>query len=204
MTIHWLPLLAGLLFGLIPPRLLMNCECRYLPFDELWTKVLRRPKEEVRRRRWWKLPLVWIDPCRGFVAAWLVRSAFTLTPEATSFDRLLSALLACALLVIVVWRQTAERVHERESLSPTGFMAGLIVQMLPPTVAGAALVMGAATAVAMQSFSAGYILAAITAAGVGFVFMGKSLTLASATLLIGLPLLINFFRGSRLVMPVRY
>ena len=204
MTTHWLPLIAGLLFGLIPPRLLINCDCRYLPFEELWTKVLRRPKEEGRRRRWWKMPLVWIDPCRGFACAWLVRSAFKVEPGATSFERLLPVIFSCALLMLVVWRQTQERLHERESLSPTAFMAGVILQMLPPTVAAATLVMGAATAVAMQSFSAGYLVAALTAAGVGFAFMGKSFTLASATLLIGLPVVINFFRGGRLVMPVRY
>ncbi|MBC8010368.1 MAG: hypothetical protein H7067_09755 [Burkholderiales bacterium] len=204
MTTHWLILFAGILLGLVPPRLLINCDCRYLAFEDLWTKVLRRPAEEGRRRRWWKMPLVWIDPCRGFVVAWLLRSAFTPLREGTAFERLLPVILSCVLLVIVVWLQTCGRRDERESLSPTGFMAGVILQMLPPTVAVATLVMGAASAVAMQSFTAGYLAAALTAAGVGFAFMGKSFTLASATLLIGLPVVINFLRGTRLVMPVRY
>lgn len=204
MTTHWLLLLAGILLGLVPPRLLINCDCRYLAFEELWTKVLRRPAEEGRRRRWWKMPLVWIDPFRGFVVAWLLRSAFTPLREGTAFERLLPTLLSCVLLVFVVWVQTRGRLHERESLSPTGFMAGVILQMLPLTVAMATLVMGAATAVAMQGFTAGYLVAAFTAVGVGFAFMGKSTTLASTVILIGLPVVINFLRGTRLVMPVRY
>ena len=65
MTIHWIYLILGLGFGLIPPLKLLNTECRFLPFDELWHRVVRPPQDGRKRRRWWKLPLVWIDPVRG-------------------------------------------------------------------------------------------------------------------------------------------
>ncbi len=203
MIIHWLPLLGGLFFGFLPGIRLLNTECRYLAFEDFWVRLRGSELGGSKRRKWWKLPLVWIDPVRGFVAANLLMQAFEASAEAHAFERLLPTILGGALLMLAVFVQTCGRRDERETISPAGFLAGCLLALLPPMVAGAALIMGGATAVAMRSYIAGYILAALTTAGVGFMLMGKSPTLAIAAALTALPVLLNWLRGTRMVTPMR-
>lgn len=203
MTTHWISLCLGLLMGLIPPRLLINSECRYLIFEELWFRAFRRTREDGRRRRWWKLPLVWIDPVRGYVVAWMLSQTFEASPEGTSLEHLLTVALAGGLMLIAVWVQTNGRGAERETLSPSGFIAGMVLCLLPLQVSIAALVMGVAGAMALRGYVVGYLIATTTMAGVGFLFMGKSVVLFSATLLMAAPAIINWLRGSKMVIPVR-
>ena len=204
MIIHWLPLTVGLVLGLIPSGLLINTECRYLIFEDLWSRVLwPENRGSERRRRWWKMPLVWIDPVRGYVVASFLMQAFEPAPEAAAIERLLPTLAWGGLLVIIVWVQSSRRLRERETVSPTSFIAGATLALLPLEVALATLIMGAASAVAMQAFVAGYIVATATMLGVGFAFMGKSQTLAVALSVMAMPVLINWLRGTRMVMPVR-
>lgn len=204
MIIHWLPLVVGLVLGLIPSRLLINSECRYLIFEDLWGRVLwPENRGSDRRRRWWKMPLVWIDPVRGYVVADFLTQAFEAAPEASGIEQMLPTLARGGLLVLVVWVQSSLRLRERETISPTSFIAGITCALLPIEVALAVLVMGAASAIAMQTFVAGYIVATMTMLGVGFAMMGKSQTLAVALATMGLPVIINWLRGTRMVMPVR-
>ena len=204
MIIHWLSILVGLSMGLLPPKLFISSGCRYLTVEDLWTKVINPEQQNQRRRRWWKLPLIWIDPFRGYVVARYLVDAFTPSPDGTTFERaLLPPMLWMTLIGLCLWVQTKGRGGERETLSPAIFMAGAMFAMLPPTVAAAGIVMGAASALAMQSYAAGYFVATLTTAAVGYVFMRKSPTLVAATVLVGLPMFFNWFRGNRMVMPVR-
>lgn len=203
MVIHWIPLLSGLFFGLIPPRLLINSECRYLRFDRLWKRVVSKESASERRRRWWKLPLVWIDPVRGFMTATLLSAAFDLVPNATGLARVGPLLATAPLLVLVLWTQTRGRVHSGETISPSAFLAGMMLALLPPVVASSAIVIGVATAVAMNSFAAGYLVATVTTLAIGYPFLGRSPWLGVYTLLVATPLIINWLRRTCLVMPVR-
>ena len=203
MTIHWIQLIVGLAFGLVPMCKLLNTECRYLIFEDLWAKVIKRDQPGQRRRRWWKLPMVWIDPFRGYVAADYLLGAITPAPDAPGFLRIVIMGICGGLVLTTVWAQTLGRVEERETISPAGFLAGVLIASLPPAVAAAAIVMGASTAVAMRSYNAGYIVATLTTFGIGFLFMGKSATLVILTVVTALPMLLNWLRGSRLVTPVR-
>lgn len=203
MVINWFNLAIALLFGLIPPLRLLNSECRYLPFEELWTRVLRRPEDGQRRRRWWKLPLVWIDPFRGFVVGSFLSTAFRAVPKATFLQAQIPvlALLACLMLVLAV--QTKGRPFERESLSPAGFMAGLMLALLPFTVAAGAIIVGAATAVALQRYSYGYWAATLITAGIGFAFLKTNTKLGVYVLMVSAPAWMSWLRGTTLVTPVR-
>lgn len=203
MVINWVYLMVGLLFGLIPPMRLLNCECRYLIFEELWTRVLRRPEDSQRRRRWWKLPLVWIDPVRGYVVGTFLAQAFKAAPKSTFVQAQIPvlALLGCVMWVLAV--QTAGRERERESLSPAGFMAGMMLAMLPPTVAVGAIIIGGATAVALQSYTYGYLAAGLATAGIGMVFLMGNTKLGVYVLMTSAPAWMNWLRGTNLVTPVR-
>jgi len=203
MIIHWLSLLVGLSMGLLPPRMFISSGCRYLTFEDLWTKVIGREPQNQRRRRWWKLPMIWIDPFRGYVTARYLVDAFEAAPDSTAFQRLLPTIAWTSLIVLSLWAQTRGRESERETLSPAAFLAGVMLALFPPTVALAGIVMGAATAMAFQGYSSGYLVATVTTAGVGFVFMGKSPALVAGMAIVGFPVFINWLRGTRLVMPVR-
>lgn len=203
MIVHWLPFLSGLFFGLIPPRLLINSECRYLRFDGVWSKVAARNKSNQRRRRWWKMPLVWIDPVRGYVAATLLSEAFDPVRKASMGQKLAPMVATFLVLFLIVWVQTSGRKNEQETVSPVAFLAGMMFGLLPPVVALAAIIIGAATAVALNSFAAGYLVATLTTAGIGYLFLGRSLWLPIYTVLVAAPLLISWLRRTSLVMPVR-
>lgn len=203
MVTHWIPLLSGLFFGLIPPRSLINSECRFLQFDRLWRRVVIKEAGGERRRRWWKLPLVWIDPVRGYVSAWLLSTAFEPAFESTSLERGLILLATATLLFLVLWVQTRGRIRAGETISPSSFLGGMMLALLPPVVACAAIAIGVATAVAMKSFAAGYLVASATTLAIGYLFLDRSPCLAVYTLLVVSPLIINWLRRTVLVMPVR-
>jgi len=203
MIIHWFQLLGALLFGLIPPRQLINSECRYLKFDEFWAVVVKPRKSNQRRRRWWKLPIVWIDPVRGYVIAFLLADAFAFDHRATSFESLGRLAVTFMILLLIAWIQTCGRNKQKETLAPTGFLAGLMLGLLPPVIALSGIVLGVVMAIATTSFPAGYLVAALTTAGIGYAFMGTSIHLAASTLVMASPLLISWMRRAPLVIPVR-
>jgi hypothetical protein len=203
MIIHWVSLLVGLSMGLLPPRLFISNGCRYLTFEDLWTKMISSEQQTQRRRRWWKLPLIWIDPFRGYVVARYLIDSFEAAPDSTTFQRLVPTIFWTILVGLCLWVQTKGREAERETLSPAAFLAGALFAILPPTVSVAGMVMGVATTLAMQGYAAGYLVATLTTAAVGYVFMRTSPTLAAATGIMALPLFFNWFRGTRMVMPMR-
>jgi hypothetical protein len=152
--IAWLSLMGGLFFGIIPPRLLIASKCKYLDCRSLISRLGFFGLKERRRARWWKMPLVWIDPVRGYVTAWLLNQAILATPDATGFEQRMALLLTYALMLTVLWMQTECRSGEdktTQTVSPTAFLAGMIVGILPPMAAIAALLLGAATAMSMAT-----------------------------------------------------
>ncbi len=205
MVVNWVPFLLGLGLGIVPVRLLLNSECRYLPFDEFWRRVVRRSHHGQKRRRWWKLPLVWIDPVRGYVVASMLEQAFQ-PPRGTAAGFLpvfLPAVALLAALLAVLFVQTQGRTRERESLSPSGFMAGLMVALMPFDVWLGAIVVGAATAVALHRYSIGYWAAAVFTAFLGYLFVGPGPSLGVYVLVVSAPAWMSWLRGTTLVMPVR-
>ncbi len=203
MVVHWIPLLCGLLFGLIPPKLLITSECRYMRFEGLWNRLTNPTKTKQRRRRWWKLPLVWIDPIRGYFVADQLCDSFHASTTATGAQLALPLVATFITLWVVLWIQTCGRQLQDETLSPTGFLGGMMVAMLPLVVALSAIALGASTAVVMKRFAAGYFIAVMATAGIGFLFLKTSPWLAVYSLLVAAPLIIAWIRRSSLVMPVR-
>jgi hypothetical protein len=203
MIIHWIPLLCGLFFGLIPPLWLINKECRYREFDVIWNRISKPAEPGQVRRRWWKMPIVWIDPVRGYMTGLCLSDAFQTVPKAIGIQKLLPLIATGLLLSLVMWVQSSGRSAERETLSPVSFLAGLMLALMPLVVALSAITIGAATAIAMSGFSAGYLMASVATACIGYIFLGRSLWLPVFTVIVASPMLINWFRRAKLVMPLR-
>ncbi len=201
--IHWIPLIIGLCFGLIPPRALIKGEVRYLMFEDLWEKALRPPPDDPRRRRWWKMPLVWIDPVRGFATAYYLVQAFPKPPRGSglSIFPVLTALAVSSLICLAV--QMSGRKNMGETISPTGFLSGMLLLILPYNVSIPVLIVAACTVIAVRSYAAGYVAAALVCLIFGFLYMGVSLSLITPMGLIILPLFSTWKSGSRMVVPVR-
>lgn len=165
--------------------------------------MIKRPESSQRRRRWWKLPLVWIEPFRGYVAASMLADAFDPVRSATAAERILPLIVTFMLLWITVWLQTGGRIEEGETVSPSAFLGGMMLGLMPPVVAISAIILGVSTAVAMNSFTPAYIVASLTTAGIGYLFLGRTPWLAVYTVVVASPLLINWLRRTTLVMPIR-
>lgn len=203
MVINWIPLIIALLLGLIPPRYLIKGEVRYLIFEDLWSKAIRPAHGDHRRRRWWKLPLVWVDPIRGLVAAYYILEAFPKPVKGSGHSPYPYLSAIAVTLLACLWMQTVGRRRSGETISPTGFLAGMIAIVLPYEVAIPVLVVGLATIAAVRDYAYGYYAAALMAAGFGYFFMGANIKLITPLALILLPVTVNWLRGTRLVVPVR-
>ncbi len=205
MIVNWAYLAVGLLFGLIPPLRLLNTECRYLMFEDLWNRMFRSNQEgEKKRRRWWKLPLVWIDPFRGYVVGDMLEQSFRAVRRANFAQAQFPVIAMLATVLLVLMVQTRGRPYERECISPAGFMVGLMIAMMSPTMALGAIIVGAATMIALQSYLHGYLAAGVITAVLGAAFMGPANTKVVAfTLIVSAPAWISWLRGNALVTPVR-
>lgn len=203
MTITWLALVGGLLLGLVPPRWLINTEVRYLRFDSIWHRIAGPQRAGQRRRRWWKFALLWIDPLRGYVVADLLCESFRASPGSSGLHAHLATVATLACLFAVVIAQTGGRTAFGETLAPCGFLAGAMLAVVPWIVALAAIALGAANTVAIKRFTAGFVTSACATAGIGYLFLGRSIWLVACTLLVSVPLLISWFRRRSLVMPFR-
>lgn len=204
MQVNWFYLFVGLLFGLIPPLKLIACDCRFMTFETLWTDVLWRQYGASRKRRWWKLPLVWIDPVRGYVVGWFLSEAFKAAPKSTFLQAQLPLLAFFVAMCAVMIVQTRARPDSRESLSPAGFMAGLMLGMMPFMVAFGALVVGGATAVALQGYVGGYLIAMVMTGILGGALIGTSPKVVVYAAIVGSPVWISWLRRTILVTPVRF
>lgn len=203
MTIDWLLLVCGLALGLVPPQLLIKSEVRYLHFDTVWTRIAGKDPTTRRRRRWWKLPLVWIDPVRGYVVAQFISDAFRALPHANHFLRLAPLLCVCLCLAIVLLVQTGGRAAQEETVAPCGFLAGMLVPLLPLIVVVCAIALGAAMMIATKRFAAGFITAALVTGVLGYVFLRAVPRVACCAFLVSVPFLVSWFRARPLVMPMR-
>lgn len=205
MIVSWHILIIGLALGLVPPRLLVQRDCRYLSFEDFWNKVLRRDASSKSRKiRWWRLPLLWIDPIRGYVVAWFLLDA--LRPVRKAEPALIYGEIGLTglMLLAVLTVQAGHRSKEQETFAPVLFLGGMLAAMLPWTVWVPAFVIGVATAIAMNGFTAGFASAAVAVVIAGYIYLSSLFTLATALLLLVAPILINWLRSSQLVVPVRY
>lgn len=82
-------------------------------------------------------------------------------------------------------------------------MAGLMIAIMPLTVALGAIVVGGATAVALQRYAYGYLVAALMTALIGFAFMRANPKLGVYVVTVAAPAWMNWLRGTTMVTPVR-
>ncbi len=209
-----LALLSGLALGAIPPRVLYAEGHRHLTLLDARTSGMRRSSDSVgsvggsgrRRRRWWKLPLVWADPLRGYACAIALGYGFAgIDPGGSAGAMALRGAQAIVLLGILAWQM--ERGHQGADrlLAPVGFLLGVCVGYAPwfsPLGTGVGLL--ALTAMfALHHFVWGYVIAGAAAVVLGFFLMGLSVSLPIFAAVASSPALYAFLRRKELVFPLR-
>lgn len=210
MDTPWLPLLFGLVLGVFPPRWLLGGECRHRTLVDAVTggnvRVTGDSGEGRRRRVWWKIPLFWVDPFRGYFCAFFLARGLARFPQETT-EQTLTALSATCLvtLVVLVVQMELGRQRRGDILAPVAFLLGYTIGFFPGyeiTSAAVALI-GLATMIAGRNFTAGYLIAGACALGFGYPAFGLGFPLAVFAVTAAAPVPYAFFRRARLVIPVR-
>ncbi len=201
MIIHWGYLLAGVFVALFPGKYLRGSEYRHFEYDQLSRRLADKNK---RRRRWWKMPAVWIEPLRGFAAAFLLSQALSLEPETVDKTaKFLVMVLPLLILTVGVTIQCTSDQDRIKMVTPIGYLSGLIIGLLPLTIALPAVVLGASSAIAFRRWAAGHLLGGVAAAVIGYFFLGPHINVAWAAGICVWPVVLAWFYRRKLVIVVR-
>lgn len=201
MIIHWGYLLAGLLVTFFPGKFLRGSDYRHFEFDQLSRRLADKNK---RRRRWWKMPAVWIEPVRGYAAAFLIGMSFSLGPEEVEKSvRVMATILPLLILGIGMTVQCSSDRDHSKLVSPIGFLTGLLLGWLPLAVGLLVVILGASSAIAFRRWAAGHLLGAIATGIIGYLLMGPRIDVAWAAGIYAWPVILAWFLRRKLVIVVR-
>lgn len=198
MTIHWSLFAPAVLLLLYPADRLLSSAVQLRSCDDF-----QNLDRGARHRPWWWLPLLWIDPFRGFLGAWLLRRALALeTNDWSQIARSPYGLLL-AIVGLAVLCQTFTRREEHVLLAPVGFVAGVVTALLPWPVAAIGLAMGATGLFGFREFHAFFAVALAAVGVIGFALDAPACWLIPAVGLLGLPVAAGLLTGSTLEFPTR-
>lgn len=179
---------------------LLRGEVRFGQVDQMFLRGRKR------RLSVWNTAMLAIDPLRAAGGAYLLIAGLRqvdpigggLMAEAT-MPLLMGAILFVALIAQLVTRRDPEYL-----LAPVGFSAGLIVQLMSPSVAAIALLAGFVALAGVRAWSAYFLVAAVACAGGGFALMelDRVTPLVLGSVLV-LPGIAGMLTGRHLMMPGR-
>ncbi len=200
MTTHWGYLICSLTLAWLPGRWLRNDRCREFQCERL---IRRFSETSRRRRRWWKLPAVWIEPIRGYLIVVLLSKALTTSPDATGRAHLLTLLATLAVLLVGVSLQMPSKRHKASLVAPVGYVGGILLAWLPFKIGPAAIALGAASALAFRYWEAGFLIGGVSCLAIGWCFVGACERLMAISLVFVWPVIAAWLLQKRLVLPVR-
>lgn len=203
----WLALPLGIALGLIPPRWLYNEGSRHLTLIEARSSALRRSGSSGRRRRtWWKHPLVWLDPFRGYACGHLCALGLSAIPRTSPSTALLILVAQCAIVAsTLIVQMEAGRQESGKLLAPVFFLLGLTTGLFLNfgIIGGSIGLLAVATMLGTHSFLWGYLVAGAAAAVTGAVFFGPSPLVVVFASTACAPAPYAFLRRAILVLPFR-
>jgi hypothetical protein len=211
MTLPWLPYVIGLFLGLLPPRLFYSAtRWRHATLvDATTTGHLSgsgRHRTSNGSPGWWTLPLLWVDPIRGFLAAHFAVTGLYRLPTDTT-EQLLLIVSLSALTSFAILSVQMEFGHQRpkDMLAPVGFLFGYITGIYPGSelMGGSVAVIGLLALIGTRSLIMGYLAAGAVALIFGYKTLGLGFSLGIFAVTAAAPVPYAFFRRARLVVPVR-
>ncbi len=206
----WQLILIGLVLGLLPPRLFYGSGHRHGTLLDATTQGYLRISGQTdngrKRRLWWKLPLFWIDPIRGFFSAHFVAlGLYLISNNYTKQTWTILGIQCAASFVILTVQMEFGRQRTRTLLAPAAFLLGYLIGLrLGFEFLGAAVsIIFLTTAMASRNLNASFCAASAAALGVGYIFLGLGTNLGVFALTVLAPILYAFFRKASLVIPFR-
>ena len=196
MIFYWSILLPGLLLLLFPAEFLLSKHVKLRSF-ETFTSLENSP----RSRPWWWVPVLFVDPLRGFGGAWLVKNGLGITVFSGKFFHLPAQWAMAAVLILSVFVQMFTRRDDEALLAPIGFLAGAVALLLPLPVALISYAMAIAAIFGLRAFAAFFIAAMIMIPLLGVPFRGNLIWLGIAAIVMGLPVLTSVVSGRTLELP---
>lgn len=156
-----------------------------------------------RFRPWWWVPLLWLDPFRGFAGAFALRTA--VVPP--SYDWATTAkgpyAVVVSLLCLGVVCQMLTRRERDAFLAPIGFVAGIVAALTPWAVAGIGVTMALTGMFAFRQFHAFFGVGLTAVAALGFALNAGPMWLIPSIAVLGLPGLLAGVSGRALEIPTR-
>lgn len=196
MTFNWIHLSVGLLLLIFPAEFLLSKRVQLRSF-ETFTSLENNPNAHP----WWFVPLLFIDPIRGFGGAWLLRSGLGLASADGVFFRLPHFWMLAGALIAAVAIQTYTKRDHDVMIAPMGFLAGILVLLVPPVAAAITLVLAIAAVFGLRSFMGFFCVGLIVTPAVAIPFRGSITWVAIAGALFGLPVLLSVVSGRTLEIP---
>lgn len=211
MSLPWLPYAIGMFLGLLPPRFFYSTtHWRHATLvDATTTGHLSgsgRHRTSNGNPKWWTLPLLWVDPIRGFLAAHFVATGLYRLPTATAEQLILIvALTAVSTLAILTVQMEFGRQRKKDLLAPVAFLFGYVIGIYPGSeLMGASVaVIGLLALIGSRSLTMGFIASGVIACIFGYKTLGLGMSLGVFAATAAAPVPYAFFRRARLVVPVR-
>ena len=199
MTIHWSLFVPGILLLLYPADRLLSSLVELRSFD-CFHNLANSP----RYRPWWWVPVLWLDPMRGFAGTWLLQQAFGVASVTWAAVPKPEYVLLVAILGLAVLCQTfTRRGDQGVLLAPMGFVGGLTVALTPLPVALIGLVTAALGLFAFRQFHAFFAVGLVGVALLGVVLGTGVMWLGPAAGAFLLPIIAGLVTGSTLEVPTR-
>lgn len=197
MIIPWGWSVFGALLLLFPADRLLSSVVRLRSMDSFQSL-----ENSPRHRPWWWVPILWVDPLRGYVGTYLMTAAVAGSDEWITTDKRLYA-LAMLVLASGVLAQMFTRRGDEAWLAPIGFVAGVVAVLTPWPVA---LIAGAMAFTAMfgfRSISAFFLVGFSMVAALALPLDANPVWFVPALGVLALPFLVAVLSGRTMEIPTR-
>jgi len=199
MTSHWGLFASAILLLLFPADRLLSSMVELRSFD-----CFNSLDSSPRRRPWWWVPALWLDPLRGFAGTWLLVRSLDL--DVRFWSQLskggygvLLAVLGLGLVSQVFTRRGGAGVL----LAPIGFAAGMVAALTPWSLGLPALIAAAVGLFGFRQFGAFFWCGALALPLLGVAVGVEIFWVVPAAVALALPGFAAWVSGSTLELPVR-
>jgi len=198
MIINWSLFLPAMLLLLFPADRLLSAKVQLRSFESF-----RSLEDSPRHRPWWWVPALWLDPIRGFVGALLLKRAFALVSAHWTLEQKPTYWLLVGLLGFAVLCQSFTRRDREVLLAPMGFVAGIVIALMPPAVALIGFAAAVLSLFAFHRFHAFFAVGLAMVALLGILFGTQFMWIAPAAVVLAVPLALGAITGRSLELPTR-
>lgn len=198
MTVEWSLFVPGLLLMMFPADRLLSRVVRLRSFD-----CFQSLENSPRFRPWWWVPLLWLDPLRGFFGTYCLKTSLALPVDRWSNIPIPAYAVFVGILGVGVLSQMFTRRENDAVLAPIGFVAGIVLALTPWAVGAIGAVMALTGMFAFRRFHAFFSIGCAVIAFLGLMLGTEIRWLVPALVVMALPLAVSAFSGRALELPTR-